>query len=149
MSPRTVFRTLSIAEAVTWSALIAAMVARAVGAEVPFFFAVGLAHGVVFIAFAVGAVVVGLNQRWPWWVTVLCVLAAVPPYGTVVADVVLERRGRLDGVWRTRPSDDPRDDSAVDRMLRWSLGRPWLFAVGLALVVAVLAGGALAAPKPA
>jgi integral membrane protein len=109
MSPRTLFRSVSIAEAVTWSALIAAMVARAAGAEVPFFFAVGLTHGVVFIAFVVTSVVVGLNQRWRIWVIVVAALTAVPPYGTLVTDAVLERRGRLTGGWRTEAGDDPRD----------------------------------------
>ncbi|MDO9395077.1 MAG: DUF3817 domain-containing protein, partial [Herbiconiux sp.] len=118
MTPRALFRTVSIAEAVTWSALIAAMVARyAAGAEVPFFFAIGLAHGVVFIAFVVTSLVVGLNQRWPLWLIVVSAATAVPPYGTLVTDVVLERRGRLTGGWRTTAGDDPRDRRPVDRLL--------------------------------
>ncbi|WP_368499431.1 DUF3817 domain-containing protein [Herbiconiux sp. A18JL235] len=149
MTPRTVFRIASVAEAVTWTALIAAMVARYVfAAEVPFFFAVGLAHGVVFIAFVAVCVVVGLNQRWAWWAIVLSALAAVPPYGTVVADVVLERRGRLEGAWRLEPGDDPRDAHPIDRMLRWFLARPWLFAAALVVVVALLTVVALVAGPP-
>lgn len=149
MTPRTVFRIASVAEAVTWTALIAAMVARYVfSAEVPFFFAVGLAHGVVFIAFVAVCVVVGLNQRWAWWSILLSALAAVPPYGTVVADVVLERRRRLEGAWRLEASDDPRDAHPIDRLLRWFLARPWLFAAALVVVVALLTVVALVAGPP-
>lgn len=149
MSPRLFFRVVSIAEAVTWTALIAAMVARyAAGAEVPFFFAVGLAHGVVFISFVATAVVVGLNQRWPLWLMAVTALSAVPPYGTLMTDALLERRGRLQGGWRTAEGDDPRDRTPVDRLLRWFLGHPWMFAVVLVVVVALLTAVALVAGPP-
>lgn len=149
MSPRLLYRAVSIAEAVTWTALIAAMVARyAAGAEVPFFFAIGLAHGTVFIAFVVTTVVVGLNQRWPWWLIVVAGLTAVPPYGTLVMDAVLERRRRLEGGWRTEAGADPRDRASIDRVLRWFLRHPWMFAVVLVAVVAVLTTVALVAGPP-
>ena len=149
MSPRLLYRTVSIAEAVTWTALIAAMVARsAAGAEVPFFFAIGHAHGTVFIAFVVTTAVVGLNQRWPWWLIVVAGLTAVPPYGTLVMDAVLERRRRLEGGWRTEAGDDPRDRGPIDRLLRWFLRHPWMFAVVLVVVVAVLTTVALVAGPP-
>lgn len=149
MSPRLLYRAVSIAEAVTWTALIAAMVARyAAGAEVSFFFAIGLAHGVVFIAFVVSSVVVGLNQRWRWWLIVVAALSSVPPYGTLVTDAVLERRGRLNGPWRTEAGDHPGDSGAIDRMLRWFLRHPWMFAVVLVVVVAVLTVVALVAGPP-
>ena len=149
MSPRTVFRTVSIAEAITWTALIAAMVARyGFSAEVPFFFAVGLAHGVVFISFVAVSVVVGLNQRWRWWTIVVAAATAIPPYGTVVTDLVLERRGLLTGGWRLTASDDPRDAHPIDRLLRWFLTRPWLFLVVLVVVVVLLTVVALVAGPP-
>ncbi|MFB2584194.1 DUF3817 domain-containing protein [Herbiconiux liukaitaii] len=149
MTPRTVFRTVSIAEAITWTALIAAMVARyGFSAEVPFFFAVGLAHGVVFISFVAASVVVGLNQRWRWWTIVVAAATAIPPYGTVVTDVVLERRGLLAGVWRLEAGADPRDAHPIDRLLRWFLRRPWLFLVVLVVVVVLLTVVALVAGPP-
>lgn len=149
MSPRIVFRTVSIAEAVTWTALIVAMLARyAFSAEVPFFFAIGLAHGVVFIAFVATSVVVGLNQRWRWWTIVVAALTAIPPYGTLVTDAVVERRGRLTGGWRTTATDDPRDAAAVDRLLRWFLRHPSMFVVTLVVVVALLTTVALVAGPP-
>jgi integral membrane protein len=149
MTPRTAFRIASIAEAITWTALIAAMVARyAFSAEVPFFFAIGLAHGVVFIAFVAACVVVGMNQRWKWWVIVVAAATAIPPYGTLVTDVVLERRGLLHGGWRLEAGDDPRDRRPLDRLLRWFLNRPWLFLVVLVAVVALLTVVALVAGPP-
>lgn len=143
MSVQRVFRTVSIAEAVTWTLLIAAMLARyAFDAEVPFFFAVGLAHGVAFIAYVVVVVIVGLNQRWRLRVVLTAALASIPPYGTLVMDRWLERRRMLDGGWRTEPTDDPRDAQPVDRLLRWYLARPLLLlatvVAGVALVTGVL-----------
>jgi integral membrane protein len=149
MSPRLVYRTVSIAEALTWTALLVAMLARyAFGAEVPFFFAIGLAHGAVFIAFVAATVVVGLNQRWRWWLIALAGLMAVPPYGTVVMDARLERHGRLDGGWRTEAGSDPRDAGAIDRMLRWFLRHPAMFAVLLVVVVAAITLVALVVGPP-
>ena len=148
MQPRTLFRIVSVAEAVTWTALLIAIILRATGGDVPFFFAVGLAHGVVFFAFVASTVVVGLNQRWPWWLVLVTALTSVPPYGTVVMDAVLERTGRLRGGWRRHASDDPRDARWVDRALRFFLLRPWLFVVVLVLVIALLTVVALVAGPP-
>ncbi|WP_291056983.1 DUF3817 domain-containing protein [Herbiconiux sp.] len=148
MSPRTLYRTVSIAEAITWTALLTAIIVRATGVEIPFFFAIGLSHGVVFIAFVVATVVVGLNQRWRWWLILVAALTAIPPYGTVVMDAWLERRHRLAGPWRTEAGDDPRDARPIDRLLRWFLRHPWLFVVGGVLVVVALTAVALVAGPP-
>lgn len=148
MSPRTLYRTVSIAEAITWTALLSAIIVRATGVEIPFFFAIGLSHGVVFIAFVVATVVVGLNQRWRWWLILIAALTAIPPYGTVVMDAWLERHRRLVGGWRLDAGDDPRDARPLDRLLRWFLRHPWFFVVAGVLVVVLLATVALVAGPP-
>lgn len=136
LSPKQVFRIVSVLEAITWSGLLLAMGLRYLAQQdVPFFFAVGLAHGFVFLGFVVVTVIVGLNQRWGLGRIALVALSALPPYVTIVADVLLERRGMLAGGWRTEATDDPRDAHPLDRFLRWWLARPWLLAAVVVLGV--------------
>ncbi len=108
----------------------------------------GLLHGVVFLAFGMTAVLVGLNQRWPLLRIVGTAAAAVVPYATVPVERRLSRRGALSGVWRT--AEPARagvaaggsggalgDARAVDAGLRWVLARPRTLAV---LLLAAVAG---------
>jgi hypothetical protein len=57
----------------------------------------------------------------------------VVPYATVPTEIVLRRRGLLDGEWRTEATDDPRDQRVLDRFLRWFVRRPAVLAVILAV----------------
>lgn len=141
MTPRTFYRTLSIAEAVTWTLLIAGMIMKyalklgdwpvTVG---------GFAHGLVFIAYVTTAVLVGLNQRWRPRMIVGAALTAFVPYLTIPFDRRMEKQGRLDGGWRTTATDHPRDGHWVQLVLRWMLNRPVL----LSVVFVVFVGGIMA-----
>ncbi|KFF60272.1 membrane protein [Cryobacterium sp. MLB-32] len=140
MSPRLLFRSVAIAEAVTWSLLIAGMLMKyvlrvgEVGVQVG-----GFLHGVVFIAFGMTAVLMAVNQHWGPRLTVVAVATAIVPFGTIPLDRWLEKRGLLDGSWRRTRTDDPRDQTRVSAMLRWMLVRPVLFTTVLLLgLVAIL-----------
>ncbi|WBU37372.1 DUF3817 domain-containing protein [Homoserinibacter sp. YIM 151385] len=148
MSPKSLFRLVAIAEAVTWTLLIAGLAIRAVEPELRVAVTVGGGiHGFVFLAYAATAVVTALNQRWSLGTAVLAVGSAVIPYATIPVDVWLHRSGRLEGAWRVEAGDDPRDARAVDRLLRWFLARPLAFlGLALALVTAVFAALLLAGP---
>ncbi|WP_241976217.1 MULTISPECIES: DUF3817 domain-containing protein [Cryobacterium] len=143
MSPRLFYRTVAIAEAVTWTLLITGMVLKyltdAGGTPLLIF---GSLHGFVFITYALTAVLVGLNQRWPIRLMVLAVITAIVPYATVPFDIRLDRTGRLDGDWRRVATDDPRDHTWVGALLRWLLNRPAVlissFVVAVAAIMAVL-----------
>jgi len=64
-TPKALYTVLASAEMVTWTGLIAAMIARyGFGYEGPLFFVAGLSHGIIFLAYCITAVVVGMNQRW-------------------------------------------------------------------------------------
>ncbi|HEV7957698.1 MAG TPA: DUF3817 domain-containing protein [Marisediminicola sp.] len=142
-SPRALYRTMAVAEAVTWTLLIAGMVlkyalqAGGLGVQVG-----GFLHGLVFLAYAMAAVFVGVNQRWSARLMGAAVVSAVVPYATIPFGRWLERRQRLDGPWRTTGTDDPRDRGVLDTLLRWVLNRPVLlvvlFVVGLTIVMATL-----------
>lgn len=143
LTPKRFFRVVAVAEAVTWTLLIAAMVVKygLEGGDLPVRLA-GSVHGFVFLAYAATVVVVALNQRWSARLALLGVVTAVVPYATIPFDVRADRRGLLDGPWRTTATDDPRDHTLVGRLLRWMLVHPLVFLtvllVGVAAVMAVL-----------
>ena len=137
-TPDRLFRVLAIAEAITWTILIAAIIARAVGAPGVVVTVGGGIHGFVFLAYAATAILVALNQRWHPGVGVLAVVSAVVPYATIPMEIWLHRTGRLDGAWRLDATDDPRDRRWYDQLMRWFLRRPWVLAVLLAIGIVAL-----------
>jgi integral membrane protein len=91
------FRIIAFAEAVTWVGLLIGMYFKYVGTPrteigVKIF---GMAHGLVFIAFVVAAVLVGLAFAWTARVWVLALLASIVPLGSVVFLIWAERTGRV------------------------------------------------------
>lgn len=138
LAPKRLYLITSIAEAVTWTLLIAGMVAKYGFDFDKLIFGFGLIHGTAFVAYAATALLVGLNQRWRPVQIVGAIAAAIVPYATIPVDRALERRGMLEGPWRTAESDDPRDGSVLDRALRWSLSNPLLLAVAVVLAVAAI-----------
>ncbi|MFJ4038178.1 DUF3817 domain-containing protein [Microbacterium sp. NPDC090007] len=137
-TPLTLFRTLAIAEAVSWTLLIAGLILRA-AADLPIAVSIGGGiHGFVFLAYGATAVLVALNQRWGFGPAAIAVVSAVIPYATVPTEMWLHRTGRLRGAWRLDETDDPRDRRVIDRLLRFFLRRPAVLALALvALVVLV------------
>lgn len=145
MSPHQLFRTFAIAETVTWTLLIAGLALRAtLGLDIAVTIGGGI-HGFVFLAYAVVAVLVAVNQRWSLPVTALAVASAVVPYATVPVDVWLARSGRLAGPWRTEASSSER---WIDRLVRWFVSRPVLLVVIAAASVAAVFAALLVAGPP-
>ncbi|PPG85375.1 DUF3817 domain-containing protein [Rathayibacter rathayi] len=148
MSPRHLFRLLSIVEAVTWTLLIVGMLLKYAIGVGDWLSVAGPIHGFAFLASAAAALVLAVNQRWTTGATALAVASAVVPYAVVPYAVVpyavvpleraFERRGLLKGPWRTRASDDPRDQRVTSRLLRWALGRPVLAGAFVLALVAVV-----------
>lgn len=141
LAPSRFYGIVAIAEAVTWTLLIAVMVLR-YGFEIEgwFTFAGGLAHGFVFVTYGASVIVTGLNQRWRVRLMLLGIVTAIVPYATVPFDRWLERRGLLDGDWRTERTDDPRDATWVDGALRWFLRHPILLGGVLAASIVAVVG---------
>jgi integral membrane protein len=142
VSPKRLFRALALAEAVTWTILIVAMILKyVVGVEWAVLVG-GSIHGFVFLAYAFAAVLVGVNQRWSVGLIAFAVVTAIVPYATIPFEVWLMRRGRLEGGWRHERTEHPADGSWVNRMLRWFLARPVLLTVlavvGIAAVFTAL-----------
>lgn len=137
-TPLTLFRALAIAEAISWTLLIAGLVLRAT-ADLAIAVTIGGAiHGFVFLSYGATAVLVSMNQRWKPGPSIVAVVSAVIPYATIPVEIWLHRSGRLDGQWRLEEAADPADRVWYDRPMRWFLLRPWLLGALIALAVVAL-----------
>ena len=135
-SPEKTFKTFAFGEALTWSLLLGALAFRAlVGLPPALFTVIGGLHGAMFLGYGVVAALVGVNQRWGLGRIVLGVALAIVPFATIPFDRSLEGKGLLVGKWRMQATADPRDAHWFDRLFRWFLNRPLLFAAVLIVVV--------------
>lgn len=98
---RPTFRALAFAEAVSWAVLLVTMFFKWVvqddphsGIEggVPIS---GPIHGAFFVAYCASALVAWRTFGWNLKTLVLALLAAIPPFFTVVFEVLADRRGLL------------------------------------------------------
>lgn len=149
VSPKNLYGFVAVAETVTWTGLIVAMIVR-YGFDTygPWFFVAGISHGTVFLAYCTVAVIVGHNQRWSFGRLLLAFGSAIPPYLTIPFDRSLIKRGLLDGPWRTEATDDPRDARFPDPLFRWFIARPLALIGTVFGLVALLTGLALLAGPP-
>ena len=146
MSPLRLFRTLAVAEAVTWGLLLVGMFLKHVTGTTDVAVRVfGMAHGVVFLAYGLTTVLVWVDQRWGWARGLLGLAAAVPPFATVPFDRYAESRGLLGERWRLRHQQPI---GAGERVAAGLLRRPGRGVVAGLLAVAVLTAVALAVGPP-
>jgi integral membrane protein len=137
-TPRGLFRLVAIAEAVSWTLLIAGLVVRALTGAGAGVSVGGGFHGFVFLAYAGTAVLMTIHQRWSAGVAVVAIASAVVPYATIPTERWLRRTGRLDGAWRVEATADPRDARPLDRLVRTLLRHRVAFAIGAIALVAVV-----------
>lgn len=137
-TPRTFFRFFAIAEVISWTLLIGGLILRTTnGWDLAVTIGGGI-HGFVFLSYGATAIIMAKNQRWSAWPTVVALVSTVIPYATVPVDIWLHRTGRLDGPWRRTATDDPRDHTWHDRLLRWIINHPVLsIVIGLGAVIVV------------
>lgn len=146
MSPTRLFRSVAIAEAVTWTGLLVGMFLKYGPADneagVRIF---GMLHGVVFVAYVVTTAVVWVDRRWSAGRGLLALVAAVPPLATLPLEWWAVRKGWLGDAWRLPAGAGA---SAPDRFVAWLLTNPLRgLAVGL-VAVAALTGLALVVGPP-
>ena len=137
-TPRSLFRALAIAEAITWTLLIAALITRALTGFAAVVTIAGGIHGFVFLSYGATAILLAVNQRWHPGTAVLAIASAIVPYATVPVELWLDRTKRLDGQWRREATDDPRDAHWIDRTMRWFLRNPVILVVLVVAAVAAL-----------
>ena len=144
-TPSKLFRTIAIAEAISWTLLIAGMIIRsatdwALGVRIG-----GSIHGFIVIGFFVLTVFIAKNQHWKLHTTALVLLSAIPPYATIPVDVWLHRSGKLDGQWRKESqhaatSSEKRSwhESLFQLALRFPLLSALVIVVGIIAVFATM-----------
>lgn len=137
-APTSLFRAVAIAEAISWTLLIAALIVRATAGLAIAVTIAGAIHGFVFLSYGATAVLVALNNRWRPWPIVVAIVSAIVPYATIPTELWLARTGRLAGAWRVEPASDPAERRWYDAPLRWFLRRPWVLALLILVAVAAL-----------
>ena len=138
MTPKKLFNFFAKSEAVTWTLLISALIARALGIDSVVVTIAGGIHGAIFLGYAVTAALVGVNQRWGFGKTALGIFLAIVPFATLPFEASLKKKDSLAGDWRTKKSDDPRDANWFDALFRWFIARPILLVVVLVTFVVSL-----------
>ncbi|MBS1695840.1 MAG: DUF3817 domain-containing protein [Actinobacteria bacterium] len=91
------FRLVALLEAVSWVGLLVGMYFKYLGTPrtevgVKVF---GMAHGLVFIAFVVLALFVGVAFKWGIGTWLLALLASIVPLGSVIFLIWVDRTGRM------------------------------------------------------
>jgi integral membrane protein len=90
------FRLIAMAEAVSWVGLLIGMYFKYLGTPrteigVKVF---GMVHGLIFIAFVVAGLLVGIAMRWTLGTWLLALLASIVPLCSVVFLIWADRTGR-------------------------------------------------------
>ncbi len=83
--PLTLFRTPAVAEAITWTLLISALIARARGGALVLVTVAGPIHGFIFLSYGATAILVAMNNRWGVRPTIVAVASAGIPHATIPA----------------------------------------------------------------
>lgn len=91
------FRVVALAEALTWVGLLIGMYFKYLGSPrteigVKIF---GMAHGLVFIAFVVTAVLAGIAYSWRLGTWLLALLGSLVPLGSVIFLIWADRSAKL------------------------------------------------------
>lgn len=91
------FRLIALAEALSWVGLLVGMYFKYLGTPrteigVKVF---GMAHGLIFIAFVVAALLVGIAVRWTLGTWLLALLASIVPLCSVIFLIWADRTGRM------------------------------------------------------
>ncbi|WP_237715769.1 DUF3817 domain-containing protein [Arthrobacter sp. M2012083] len=138
MQPRTLFRTVAFAEAVTWTLLLIGLFLKYVTrtTDVGVSIAGGI-HGFVFLCYAATAAFTWINQKWATRTGLLAIASAVIPYATIPMEKSLDRRGLLAGGWRLAAGGES-PQGGFEKAQAWVLRNPIL-----AVVVTLVAVGAV------
>lgn len=107
------FRVVALAEAVSWVGLLVGMYFKYLGSPrteigVKIF---GMAHGLVFIAFVVTAVLAGIAYSWGVATWLLALLGSIVPLGSVIFLIWADRAAKLGGEAAPVTSGQPLDSA--------------------------------------
>lgn len=95
------FRTVAIAEAISWALLLSAMFCKWILESEPLGLheggvpVAGPIHGGVFVAYVISCLVAHRVFAWSPRTTLLALASSIPPFFTYVFEVLADRRGLL------------------------------------------------------
>ena len=107
---RTIFRTVAIAEALSWALLLAAMFCKWILESEPFGLheggvpVAGPIHGGIFVLYVISCVLAFFAFRWDAKTMLLALAASIPPFFTYWFEVVADRKGLLDRSTASTPA---------------------------------------------
>lgn len=146
-------RLASIAEAITWALLLAGMWLKYGPAQWDLGVSIaGSLHGATFLGCLYAGLVVGINQRFGWAEYALGAASTIVPFATVPFDIWQERRGRLEGPWRSIGADFAGADGEAPRrapleswlpLVTWTRFHPLTLVATAVMVAGFILGGAL------
>ena len=98
---RTIFRTVAIAEALSWALLLAAMFCKWILESEPFGLheggvpVAGPIHGGIFVLYVASSILAAVVFKWNAKTTLLALAASIPPLCTYWFETVADRKGLL------------------------------------------------------
>lgn len=101
VNPRNLFRTVAIAEAISWALLLSAMFCKWILETEPFGLheggvpVAGPIHGGIFIAYVIQCFVARWAFGWNAKTMLLALASSIPPFFTYVFEVLADRKGLL------------------------------------------------------
>ena len=96
LNTRMIFTVVARIEALTWLGLLIGMFLKHVTETTDLgVWLFGRVHGFAFLLYFFVAVFSGLRLRWPWWASVLAVLASIPPLVTFPLELWYRKMGLL------------------------------------------------------
>ncbi|WP_311199693.1 MULTISPECIES: DUF3817 domain-containing protein [Brachybacterium] len=138
-NPPRLYRLVAIAEVITWTLLIAAMIGKYLlrlgeTADAAVRVAGGL-HGFVFLAYCVTTVLIGVDQRWGLGRVLMGLASAVVPYLTVPFERWAEKQQMLGDTWRLRQEDGR---GLIESLAAFAVRRPIPAALIAVVVVTIV-----------
>lgn len=114
---RSLFRTIAIAEAVSWAGLLVGMYFKWIDGSTEVGVKVfGPIHGTVFIAYVLTVLYVRKSFRWDVRTLVLAAFASLPPFATLIFEIWAERRALLQSSGSAAPSRIEPEDAVPSRV---------------------------------
>lgn len=124
VTPKKLFTTFAVAEAITWTLLIAGMILKYVTHTTELGVRIGGGiHGFVFLTYCVVTVLIGTSQRWKAGQIATGLGSAIIPYATIPFEIYARRAGILNSNWELgRGPREPRN--FFEGWCAWAIRRP-------------------------
>lgn len=139
MTPSKLFRTLAIAEAITWTLLIAGLIAKyAAGLDWATMVG-GSIHGFVFLGYVATVIVVSIDQRWTFAQLAAGIGSAIIPYLTLLFEKFVEKKQLITDPWQLGAGGRT-PAGPLEKAVAWAIRKPVpAFVVALVIIAVVFA----------